>query len=102
MKIPVCVVVGVGPGNGDRPGSALHCRRLRRCLDGAQRRAEQRPGGGTDGARAYECDVADAASVKNAFARVSVDLGEVEVLIYNAGSGSWGSVEEITPGRSCS
>ena len=42
-------------------------------------------------AGAYECDVADAASV------VSVDLGEVEVLIYNAGSGSWGSVEEITP-----
>ena len=41
-------------------------------------------------AGAYECDVADAASV------VSVDLGEVEVLIYNAGSGSWGSVEGIT------
>ncbi len=35
--------------------------------------------------------------VKNAFARVSVDLGEVEFLIYNAGSGSGGSIEEITP-----
>jgi NAD(P)-dependent dehydrogenase (short-subunit alcohol dehydrogenase family) len=50
-----------------------------------------------DDARAYECDVADAASLKNTFARIRADLGEVEVLVYNAGSGSWGSIEQITP-----
>jgi NAD(P)-dependent dehydrogenase (short-subunit alcohol dehydrogenase family) len=29
--------------------------------------------------------------------RVRAELGEVDVLVYNAGSGSWGSIEEITP-----
>ena len=39
-----------------------------------------------DDARAYECDVADATSVKDTFARVRAELGEVDVLVYNAGS----------------
>ena len=48
-------------------------------------------------ARAYECDVADERSVKETFARVRAELGEVDVVVYNAGSGTWGSIEEITP-----
>jgi NAD(P)-dependent dehydrogenase (short-subunit alcohol dehydrogenase family) len=47
-------------------------------------------------ARAYACDVADAASVAQAFASVAEQLGDVDVLIYNAGSGAWGTVEEAT------
>ena len=32
-----------------------------------------------------------------AFRQVSQMLGEVAVLVYNAGSGAWGTVEDITP-----
>jgi NAD(P)-dependent dehydrogenase (short-subunit alcohol dehydrogenase family) len=90
-------IVGVGPGNG----AAL----ARRFAAGGYAIALLARGGGLlatlaaelDDARAYECDVTNAASVKDAFARIKTDLGEVDALLYNAGSGSWGSIEEITP-----
>jgi NAD(P)-dependent dehydrogenase (short-subunit alcohol dehydrogenase family) len=47
------------------------------------------------GAKSYACDVTDAASVEAAFAATRSDLGEVDALIYNAGSGVWGHVEEV-------
>jgi NAD(P)-dependent dehydrogenase (short-subunit alcohol dehydrogenase family) len=97
MKKPVCVVVGVGPGNGAAlarrfaaGGYAVALMARGATLSGALA-AE------LDDARAYECDVADETSVKETFARVRAELGEVDVLVYNAGSGSWGSIEEITP-----
>jgi NAD(P)-dependent dehydrogenase (short-subunit alcohol dehydrogenase family) len=97
MSKPVCAVMGVGPGNG----TAL----ARRFAAGGYAVALLARGGALssalatelDDARAYECDVTDDASVKNTFARIRADLGEVNVLVYNAGSGSWGSIEEITP-----
>jgi NAD(P)-dependent dehydrogenase (short-subunit alcohol dehydrogenase family) len=95
-KKPVCAVVGVGPGNG-----AAFARRfaaegypvalLARGTSFTAPLAAELPG-----ARAYACDVADPASVAAAFAAVRHDLGEVGVLVYNAGSGTWGTVEEVT------
>jgi NAD(P)-dependent dehydrogenase (short-subunit alcohol dehydrogenase family) len=96
MKKPVCVVVGVGPGNG-----AAFARRfsdggyavalLARKLDLTQDLAAELPD-----ASAYACDVTDNASIERAFGAIRGDLGEVDVLIYNAGSGTWGTVEDIT------
>jgi NAD(P)-dependent dehydrogenase (short-subunit alcohol dehydrogenase family) len=93
---PVCVVAGVGPGNG-----AAFARRfaaegyaialLARGTDLSSKLASDLPD-----ARAYACDVADAASVARAFEGIRRDLGEVEVLVYNAGSGVWGSIEDAT------
>ena len=95
-KKPVCVVVGVGPGNGAALGrrfvAAGHAvallARKASFIDGL---ASSLPG-----ARAFACDVADPASVERAFAAVRAEIGEVDVLVYNAGSGVWGSVEDIT------
>jgi NAD(P)-dependent dehydrogenase (short-subunit alcohol dehydrogenase family) len=97
MGKPVCAVVGIGPGNG----SAL----ARRFAAGGYAVALLARGKElSDGlakelgdARAYACDVTDAAAVAGAFARIAEELGEVDALVFNAGSGSWGSVEEITP-----
>ena len=47
-------------------------------------------------AKAYACDVSDAASVETAFAAVRKDLGEVDVLVFNAGSGVWGNIEQVS------
>jgi NAD(P)-dependent dehydrogenase (short-subunit alcohol dehydrogenase family) len=96
-KKPVCAVAGVGPGNG-----AAFARRfategyavalLARRTELTQKLASELPG-----ARAYSCDVADAASVEHAFAAIRAELGDVDVLVYNAGSGVWGTVEDVSP-----
>src|SRR6266436_4806940 len=92
----VCAVVGVGPGNG-----AAFARRfasegyavalLARTTELTDKLASTLPD-----PRAYSCDVTDANSVASAFDSIRRDLGEVEVLVYNAGSGVWGSIEEAT------
>ncbi|MGA7540657.1 MAG: SDR family NAD(P)-dependent oxidoreductase [Steroidobacteraceae bacterium] len=96
-KMKVAVVAGVGPGNG----AALTRRfatagyrvamlaRTRKSLDPLEREI--------DGARGFECDVASPESVAQAFVRIRADLGPVDTLIYNAGSGIFADVENITP-----
>jgi len=97
MNKPVCVVAGVGPGNGAaiaRYFAAHGCAvaLLARSTQFADALAAE-----LDGAAAYACDVTKAADVAATFARVSTELGPVETLVYNAGSGVWGDVESITP-----
>jgi NAD(P)-dependent dehydrogenase (short-subunit alcohol dehydrogenase family) len=97
MSKPVCAVVGVGPGNG-----AAIARRFAEAGYALALMARKAESAGTlprelPDTRFYECDAGDAASVAAAFGKVGSELGEVDVLAYNAGSGVWGSVEEITP-----
>ena len=94
-KPPVCAVVGVGPGNGE-----AFARRF--AADGyavalMARRAEltAKLAAELPRAKAYACDVSEAASIEAAFAAMRADLGDVDALIYNAGSGVWGNVEEV-------
>ena len=96
-KKPVCVVVGVGPGNGSaiarrfaRAGYAVAL--LARTSDATGPLAAE-----LGDARAQLCDVTDEASVQAAFEAIERDLGPVHTLVYNAGSGTWGTVEDITP-----
>ena len=85
---PVCAVVGIGPGNGaalarrfSREGYAVALLARRTELS-AKLAAEL-----TD-ARAYACDVGDAASVAAAFAAIRTEMGTVDIVAYNAGSGA--------------
>jgi NAD(P)-dependent dehydrogenase (short-subunit alcohol dehydrogenase family) len=98
MAKPVCVVVGIGPKNGESfarrfstDGYAVAM--LSRRTDLSSKLAAELPD-----AKAYACDVADASAIESAFASVRKDLGEVDVLIYNAGSGSWGNIEDLSAG----
>jgi NAD(P)-dependent dehydrogenase (short-subunit alcohol dehydrogenase family) len=97
MSNPVCVIVGIGPKNGaafarrfDQAGYRIAL--LSRSTAFSEQLAEE-----LQDARAFQCDAADPASVENAFNEVRAELGDVDVLIYNAGSGSWQTIEEITP-----
>ena len=95
QKQPVCVVVGVGPGNG-----AAFARRfakegyrvalLARSTELTQQLARELPG-----SKAYACDVGDAASVERAFSAIRGELGDADVMVYNAGSGVWGTIEDL-------
>jgi NAD(P)-dependent dehydrogenase (short-subunit alcohol dehydrogenase family) len=95
-KLPVCAVAGIGPGNG-----AAFARRfaadgfavalLARSPGLSQELAQELPH-----SRAYECDVGDAASVARTFDAIRADLGDPEVVIFNAGSGTFGTFDDIS------
>jgi NAD(P)-dependent dehydrogenase (short-subunit alcohol dehydrogenase family) len=48
-----------------------------------------------DGARAFPCDATSAEEVEATFASIEEQLGDVEALMYNAGTGVWGQLEEV-------
>jgi NAD(P)-dependent dehydrogenase (short-subunit alcohol dehydrogenase family) len=95
MEKSVCVVIGVGPGNGSAIAARFakegyHLALLARSTSLTQKLANE-----LGNAKAYECDVSDEHSIKNDFSQIQKGLGVIDVLVYNAGSGSWGNIEEI-------
>lgn len=96
-KGPVCVVVGVGPGIG-----AAYARKF--SVEGYQVALLARGDGFTGplskelpGSRVYRCDVTKPEEVKAAFAAIRKELGDPEVLLYNAGSGVFTAFADTTP-----
>ena len=96
----VALVTGTGPGLGaslarrfaKEYAVAVNARKeshLRKLA------AEIRDAGGV--ALEVPGDVGDAATVTAMFRTVRERLGAVDVLLYNAGSGNWGTIAEITP-----
>jgi NAD(P)-dependent dehydrogenase (short-subunit alcohol dehydrogenase family) len=95
MSKPVCVVVGVGPGNGAALARRFHAggyavALLARSADLIGELARE-----LDGSRPYACDVGDEAAVARTFSAIAADLGPVQALLYNAGTGAWGTIEEV-------
>jgi NAD(P)-dependent dehydrogenase (short-subunit alcohol dehydrogenase family) len=94
-KPPLCAIVGAGPGNGAafarkfaKEGYAVVL--LARQKERLEALTQELPL-----ARAVACDAADPLSVELAFAAIHEEFGPVDALIYNAGSGVWGSIEEV-------
>ena len=90
----VCVVAGVGPGNGlslverfadegyDVVALARDARRVREMfMDVA--------------ATAISCDVTDASQVEETFSEIRERHGPVDTLIYNAGSGKFATFDDV-------
>src|SRR5262245_18440079 len=97
MAKPVCVIIGVGPGTGAaiarRFSAADHAiALLARSTETSERLARELPD-----ARAYACDATDATSVATTIAAVERDQGPIAVVAYNAGSGTWATVESLAP-----
>ncbi len=95
----VAVVVGVGPGLGfalvrrlAKAGMAVAM--AARSSEHLERMLEQEP---IEGAGAYACDTTDQAAVQQLFAKVEKDLGEPELVVYNAGAFQPGGILEIAP-----
>jgi len=99
---PVAVITGVGPGLGaalaNRFAAAYAVAILARKADYLKAlAAEIRKSGAT--VLDLPCDVSDAAQISKAFSAIRKDLGEPELLLYNAGSGAFGNITEITPAQ---
>lgn len=97
MAAPVCVVMGIGPGNGAAiarrfAASGYSLALLARSTDFGRELAATLPQ-----ARAYACDGSDPASIERTFATIRSELGDVDVLVWNAGSGVFKDVESTTP-----
>ena len=95
-SLPVCTVIGVGPGNGEAfarafAGAGYAVALVARRADTIEVLANDLPG-----ARAYVCDVSDEAAVGALFAAIAVDMGTIDTLIYNAGKGVWGAIDQVS------
>lgn len=97
MKVPVCVIVGAGPGNG-----AAFARRFSRAgykvalLARGRGRLEAltREIAGT---RAYAYDATNPADAARVFAQIRDDLGPPETLIYNASTREFADIDATSP-----
>ena len=90
-----CCVVGAGPGNGLSLGRTFSehgyaVALLARSDDNLSQLQSALPE-----ARTYSCDVTSPDSIATAFGAVRKDLGGVDTLIYNAGSGVFGSIDDL-------
>jgi NAD(P)-dependent dehydrogenase (short-subunit alcohol dehydrogenase family) len=94
-------IVGVGPGLGRavalRFAQGGFAVALMARSEEAARSVQAEITGGGGVARPFACDAADESSVRSAFARVREELGDPEVLVYNAGAFQMGSVMQLSP-----
>ena len=97
MTRPVCAIIGAGPGNGvamarafDGAGYALAL-----CARSGDRVREY--AAGFSQAQGYAYDVARTEDATRVFGQIADDLGPVDTVIYNAGSGAWGTIDDLTP-----
>jgi NAD(P)-dependent dehydrogenase (short-subunit alcohol dehydrogenase family) len=99
-QLPVALVTGVGPGLGaslarrfaQQYAVAINARNADYLRTLA---AEIRAAGGA--ALEVPADIGDRAQVEAAFKLIRERLGTPAVLLYNAGSGTFGNIAEITP-----
>lgn len=96
MNKPVCVVIGVGVGNGAAIARKFFEAGYKVALLARTLEFTSKLAGELDDAIAVTCDITNEQDVLSAFSYIRAQLGEVNSLIYNAGAGSWGTVEEIS------
>jgi NAD(P)-dependent dehydrogenase (short-subunit alcohol dehydrogenase family) len=96
---PVAVVVGVGPGTGAalarRFAQGYRIALVARSIDYLKTLAGEIRAEGEEVLQA-PADAGSLSEVAGAFAAIREKLGDPEILLYNAGSGVWGTIADIT------
>lgn len=95
MSPKVCVIVGAGPGNGASVARRFAREGYRVALLARDKAKVDALAADIPDARGYACDATDADAVRDTFKQVHEDLGAVDVLVYNAGSGLWGTFDQV-------
>jgi NAD(P)-dependent dehydrogenase (short-subunit alcohol dehydrogenase family) len=93
---PVCVVIGIGPKNGTSFVRAFHGAGYRVAMLSRSTSLSSALADELGDASAYACDASSAAEVTRVLGIVREELGDPEVLVYNAGSGSWKGFDATT------
>ncbi len=92
----VCAVVGVGPGNGAALARRFAADGYAVALLARSTKLTSELASELPSARAFPCDAGDAGSIARAFAAIRTELGEVEVVVFNAGSGVFGGLDDVS------
>lgn len=97
MAPRVCVVAGVGPGNGTAftrkfAAAGYRVAMLARSRERLEQLASEIPS-----ATGYALDIADERAVGNAFERIRSELGPPDVLIHNAAAGAFNAFMDVKP-----
>ena len=92
----VCAVTGVGAGTGIALARRFAAGGYRPALLARSAEKLRELEASVPGAKSYPTDVTDAAAVAETFARIKRDLGPVDVLLHNAGSGMFGPFDDVT------
>ena len=93
MERQVALVTGASSGIGEQ--TALELLRRGFTVYGAARRAERMSGLTDAGGHAIAMDVTDDTSMRAAVDRIIAEQGRIDVLVNNAGYGSYGALEDV-------
>jgi short-subunit dehydrogenase len=93
MATGTALVTGASSGIGEETARELQRRGF--TVYAAARRVERMEGLAADGIRVLKMDVTDEKSVKSGVAKILKETDRVDVLVNNAGYGSYGSVEDV-------
>ena len=94
MNKPVCVIVGVGSGNGASfarkfSSEGYRVAMLSRNMEYLNQLAEEIPD-----SQAYQYDVTQVEPAAEVFSRIESEMGTISVLVYNAGAGAFANIED--------
>jgi len=95
MSKPVCAVIGVGPGNGTAIARKFSSEGYKIALLSRNEDYLNRLTHEWGDTRAYAYDALDLTAPEKVFGKIKQELGPIDVLVYNAGAGMFGSVDEI-------
>ena len=96
MSKPVCVIAGVGSGNGTAFAKRFASQGYAVALLARSEDTIKALEGQLNGAKAYSCDLTQEADINTVFGRIRKDLGPVTTLIYNAGGGHFKNIDITT------
>jgi len=95
MNKPVCAVIGVGPGNGAAIARKFAAQGYAVALCARSREKLEALAAELPDAAAFVYDVCDPEAAGRVFVAIEQSLGPVSVVAYNAGSGTWGRIDEV-------
>ncbi len=93
MNNKTALVTGASSGIGE--AAALRLQRAGYTVYGAARRVDRMTGLTAAGVRVLEMDVTDGKSMADGVSRIVTESGAIEVLVNNAGFGSYGALEDV-------
>lgn len=92
----VCVIIGIGPGNGLALVKRFHREGYRVAMLARRSDTISQLEREFANARAYPCDATDPDAVAKTFEAIGEQLGPVSTLIYNAGAGTFKTAEQCS------
>ncbi|KSU76683.1 NADP-dependent 3-hydroxy acid dehydrogenase YdfG [Pseudarthrobacter enclensis] len=93
MPTKTALVTGASSGIGEATARKLQS--LGFTVYGAARRTDRLADLATDGVRPLAMDVTDDASMQSGIDRIIAETGQIDVLVNNAGYGSYGALEDV-------